>query len=281
MDRIITSGVNRRTFLVGSIGTAAALGLSSRPGVASAAPTFKVYNAVRARPDLSAYGVPKRTMIYQNALVVNGTGDETLVKNTIQTNMTAGVTQACLDIEAWPLDSLPDADFAVNAAKYNEVAGWVKEVSPSFRLGWYGILPRRDYWSVIQGTTAAWYADNARRQVIADHVDDVYPSLYTFYTDQTGWVNYANANLTQAGIYNRPGYAIIWPKYHPSAPADIRGTFIARDYWRLQLETVLAHQQSAGSAIVGVAIWNDDSTWDPTADWWLETIDFVNDHNLG
>ncbi|MDX2968629.1 hypothetical protein [Kribbella solani] len=281
MDNIVTSGVNRRTFLAGSVGTLAALGLASQPSVASATPTFKVYNAVRARPDLSAYGVPKRTMIYQNALLVGDNADQSLVQSTIQTNLNAGVTQACLDIEAWPLDGLSDADFAVNAAKYNQVADWAKAVNPSFRVGWYGILPRRDYWSVIQGNTAGWYADNARRQGIADHVDDVYPSLYTFYTDQAGWVNYANANMTQAGIYNRPGYAIIWPKYHPSAPVDIRGTFIARDYWRLQLETILAHGLSAGSAIAGVAIWNDDSTWDPTAGWWLETIDFVNAHNLG
>jgi len=272
--------LTRRNVLLGAVaaGSLATIG-STAPTARADPPPFTVFGAVASWPDLTAYGVRRLPMAYQSSLITSGLPDETKVRSAIGAQADLGVSRVCLDIEAWPVDNVSDPDFAVSAGKFNQVMTWAHDEEPGLRLGWYGLLPRRDYWSPVLGNTAGWYADNARRDVIADEVDDLYPSIYTFYTDQTGWVTYANANMDQAGIYGKPGYVFLWPKYHPSAPVDIRGTYLAAAYWRLQLETVLAHHQSTGSTIQGLVIW-DDSPWDASADWWAETQAFLSDHGL-
>src|SRR5205085_1032044 len=68
---------------------------------------------------------------------------------------------------------------------------------------------------------------------LAETVDAVFPSLYTFYRreDSDGWVTYAKANLEQARRYQKPIYAFLCPRY--------QNTFqdIEADFWRLQLQT--------------------------------------------
>ena len=32
--------------------------------------------------------------------------------------------------------------------------------------------------------------------------------------------------MDQAAIYGKPGYVFLWPKFHPSAPDDIRDTYL-------------------------------------------------------
>ncbi|MFW6599124.1 hypothetical protein ACQBAU_01440 [Propionibacteriaceae bacterium Y2011] len=274
-----SGGLSRRSLLAGAAVTTG-VALAGLPVRAHADPaSFTVLEAGTSWPDLSSYGVANQPMVYQSSLITAGEPDETKVRSAVSTKAAEGVTQLCLDIELWELNNLPQAEFEANAARYNQVMEWAHDEVPTMDLGWYRMLPRRDYWSPVTGDTAGWYADNARRQGMAAEVDSLYPSIYTFYANQTGWVTYAEANMDQACIYAKPAYVFLDPRYQASGPEDIRNTFIPRDYWRLQLETVYAHRQSSGSWIRGVVIW-DSSAWDPNQGWWLETQDFMSDHGL-
>ena len=107
----------------------------------------------------------------------------------------------------------------------------------------------------------SWKDRNKFFASLANHVDVVFPSLYTFYNDQAGWEQYATANIAEARKYNKPVYAFIWPQYHGSN-ATIGGQHIAGDYWRKQLETV--YQYADGVVIWAGWGWQND--WDVVAD---------------
>ena len=103
----------------------------------------------------------------------------------------------------------------------------------------------------------------------APHVDAIFPSLYTFYEDQNGWETYARETLQAARQFNKPVYAFIWPKYHPSNKT-LKGQYIPRECWRLELNTCRKYCD-------GVVIWNHEpeKNWDPAAPWWQETLAFL------
>jgi hypothetical protein len=114
------------------------------------------------------------------------------------------------------------------------------------------------------------------------YVDAIYPSLYTFYPDQDGWLKYALANISEARRYGKPVYVFLWPQYHESDPA-VAWRFIPADYWRLELET--AKQYADGIVIWGGWQYSGKRLnwlleWDDTAPWWIETQDFMADHGL-
>jgi len=70
------------------------------------------------------------------------------------------------------------------------------------QVGFYSDLPVRDYWRAIGNRDGAkyksWQQENDTLSDLAEHVDVVFPSLYTFYEDTAGWVRYAQANLAEA-----------------------------------------------------------------------------------
>lgn len=188
---------------------------------------------------------------------------------------------AVIDIEVWPLkgDSSTIRD---SVAKYLAVLNWFHNTAPNLLLGYYGSPPIRDYWRAVKGEGTKeyleWQMENDRLKVLADSVDVLFPSLYTFYEDQRGWLQYAKAQIQEARRYakNKPIYVFIWPQYHDSNRL-LGGHYLPADYWRLELETV--RQLADGAVIWGG--WdlkaNRPAEWDDKALWWQVTKEFAKD----
>lgn len=200
------------------------------------------------------------------------------------------------DIEHWPLDirkAVPVvADDDISGAsekavktsmqKMIHIINCSKKANPALKYGYYGCVPLRDYWSPVKNDPEMlkqWKKANDYLKPLAEAVDVICPSLYTFYPDRKAWVKYAKANIAEAKRLSagKPIYAYLWPKYHTSSNKKDKKRFIDGDFWRLQLETVY------NSGIDGIIIWdstrvvNDpkDSIWDPNRAWWQETVSFL------
>lgn len=182
-----------------------------------------------------------------------------------------------LDVEHLPTRFQNSVDRNIDSIqKMASIADWVHSEKPHVRIGYYGELPQREYWN----RTDEWRERNTLFNYLAQHVDVVFPSLYTFYPDRFGWVNYAIENLKEARKYNKPVYAFIRPVYHEST--ENAGLLIPGDYWRLQLETIYQHAD-------GIVIWArfQNAGWpyvtsptDPN-NWWYQTLDFMHEKRIG
>lgn len=184
-------------------------------------------------------------------------------------------TMTCLDVEHFATDTRKATDAEVEASldMLGQIADWFREGNPHVRLGYYTLMPRRDYWNAKRGRNLiAWAKANARfrygRNVrgrfeaegLADKVDVLFPSLYTFYEDRAGWLAYAKANIREARRYQKQVYPFIWPQYHDSNKT-LRGQYIPADYWRMIVETCL--ELADGLVVWGgwQQQWSDDAPW--------------------
>ena len=183
-----------------------------------------------------------------------------------------------LDIERWPLKGDAQA-VKTSVSKLLTVLSWIKGELPHATIGTYGTVPLPDYWRAIRGQTntefQAWQQDNDRLDELLLHMDALYPSIYTFYTDRQGWVAYAIAQIKEARrkANGRPVYAFLWPQYHESNHL-IGLKPIEPDYWELQLNTVYQHAD-------GIVIWggwgqDGPELWNEDAPWWQVTKRFMN-----
>lgn len=241
--------------------------------------TFVVFDGTlyKQKPDLSQYGVRPITILYENRFWPSGETTTTLpqegIVRALATEVASSLSPVVIDIERWPVTgSLSLVESSVT--KYRTVLRWFREAAPSLRLGYYGTIPVPDYWRAIQGTTSAefkaWQQDNDRLSLIAQDVDVLFPSIYTFYADRQGWVTYAIAQISEARrkASGKPVYAFIWPQYHESNTL-LGGQFLDADYWELELLTVRQYAD-------GIVIWGGWGTsgpqvWDEDARWWQVT----------
>jgi hypothetical protein len=178
-----------------------------------------------------------------------------------------------IDVEHWDLNRLPADAVQRNVERYVALLDAFRAQLPTARIGLYGMVPIRNYWTPVRGNAgelSAWRAENERLKPIAEAADVIFPSLYTFYEDRDGWVEYAKANIAEAKQYGRPVYPFVWPQYHKSwKPID-------GDFWRLQLETVF-------NSADGMVIWTPARgrpRWNPEAAWWQETVQFLKTAGL-
>lgn len=240
---------------------------------------FLVFDATlfKQKPDLTRYGLRSVSMVFKYQMWPKGLDgsslpDRNLVREVaVQARKSTGV--AILDIEHWPLTGDP-AVVEDSISKYATLIQWFKEAAPSVRVGYYGVAPLRDYWKSIQPMDSpqyiAWQKSNDRVASIAQLADILFPSVYTFYEDQDAWSKYAIQQIREARRYDRgkPVYVFLWPQYHP-ANKNLAGTYLASDYWRMELEIARKYAD-------GVVIWGGyTETWDETAPWWLETKKFL------
>jgi hypothetical protein len=184
-----------------------------------------------------------------------------------------------IDLEQWSMTAAPDV-VASSRQKYIETLDRFHTASSNIKVGLYDVLPGRDYWRAMgpRGGAAyrSWEHQIDVAQPIVAHVDALFPSLYTFYSDQAGWVRYATENLRQARriAAGKPVYCFLWPQYHDSS--DTPFALLSGDYWRLQLDT-------CRKLADGVVIWGGYTTkngftplpWDASAPWWKETVSFA------
>jgi hypothetical protein len=187
-------------------------------GVKEAAATIPVFDSIQliGKPDLAHYGLTHIAVLGHGNLWSEGEDDRILplqskVLSSVRTAIDAGNTIICLDIEHWETVGTPEA---VNATitKLATIAGWAKAAYPEVRLGYYGLLPRRDYWRAIKSTSSVeyreWQSENDMLAPLIDSVDVLFPSVYQFYADVPNWIVYAKAQVSEARRYGaKPVYA--------------------------------------------------------------------------
>ena len=177
-----------------------------------------------------------------------------------------------IDIESLDLHRANPA-MPRNLARLAAIAQQFRATAHGHPIGYYGLLPLADYWRAIDvppGGAADWQGDNTAAAPLERRVEIIFPSLYTYYRDQAGWVRQAKAMICEARrISGKPVYAFVWPEFHDST-ADA-GREIPADYWTLELETLHGIAD-------GVVIWggydlqaNHARPWDENAAWWQAT----------
>lgn len=249
-----------------------------------------VRNATRFKntPDLSSYGFKSIVVAYENSLWPSG-GDKSqpdtafIANNYIPKIRNAKPDVVVIDIEApgWLFTAtMTAAEVTASINKFKKVLEVFRRELPNTKLGLYWVLPERNWLAAcgdpkkIASRTASWHERNLRLQPLADAVDIVFPSLYTFYEDAASvacWPTYAEKNIAEARIYGKPVWVFLWMKYHTTS------NWIPATQWRTQLETV-------GAKADGMVIWSrasDGDSWSFTAPWWVETAAFLSRSTAG
>jgi hypothetical protein len=241
---------------------------------------FVVFDATlyKAKPSTEQTGMKPITVFYQASMWPRNSGDPQSVPNAdvvkalaLQASQSTGI--AVVDIEQWQLTG-DSATIEQSVDKYQETLQMFQQAAPSLQLGYYSIAPIRDYWSPIDGSKSpkylAWQQQNNAVAPIGRQASALFPSAYTFYTDQAGWQKYAIAQVAEARRIapGKPVYLFLWPQYDDGKGAQ-GGDYLPDAYWQMELETAKKYAD-------GVVIWGGwTQTWDSNASWWLETQRFM------
>jgi hypothetical protein len=256
--------------------------------------TFDLYDSLlfAGKPDLSPYGLKRSRTIYEQELWPakrSATPSEVTVRSKARAVLADGVTAVVpiiLDVEQYSVDVRldishinPDTSTVdANILKLEQIIGWFKNEAPTLEVGFYDVaapvtgLPVSGQHPANDTELAIWKMANSYLIPFVTHVDALYPSLYTFYTDPAKWVALAQRYISEAKRIGggKPVRPFIWPQYHDVMRRPLAGTYIDYDYWMLQLRTI----KDAGAS--GIVFWGGYQTqWDDTQDWWRATLDFV------
>lgn len=241
------------------------------------------------KPDLSRYGIRPINILYVSKIWPKWSGgvgpnelpDEAHVRRLARAAKQKGQVLV-LDIEHWRLHG-DDGFVASNVAKYITVLQWFKQEEPSLRVGYFGMLPIEDYdrsRSNIAFKYRAWQKENDRLAPLARFVDVIFPSIYTYNSNEQEWVKFARENIKEARRYGKPVYVFLWPQYSEQNKV-LAHQYLSSSFWKLQLETVRQYAD-------GVVIWGgwDSSKWGPAdwdgqAGWWQATEKFMTSVYIG
>lgn len=247
-------------------------------------PNFVARDATRFRedPNLAKYGLKNIIVAYEASLWPSGASRTQPNTSYIATSYIPKVRNLnpdviVIDIETWPLKAgMTASEITANITKFKKVIAVFRRELPKTKIGLYLVMPERNWLAPcgdpakIASRTKSWHERNLKLKPLADAVDIIFPSLYTFYSDPTCWNKYAAANIKEARIYGKPVWAFLWMKVHTTG-ANITSTF-----WRQQLDTVYGLAD-------GLVIWSMASStdkWSYTAPWWIQTADFLRDKKL-
>jgi hypothetical protein len=250
-------------------------------------PNFAARDATRFKedPDLSKFGLKNITVAYESSLWPSGAShtqpDTTYIANSYIPKIRASNPDVVvIDIESWPFTSAMTAtEITANITKFKKVISVFRRELPTAKIGFYLIMPERNWLAPcgdpkkVLARTNAWHLRNMKLQPLADAVDIIFPSIYTFYEDaksQACWPTYAAANISEAKSYGKPVWAFLWMKYHTT------GNWIPATFWRQQLETT--YEKADGFAIWSMASASDP--WSYTSPWWVETASFLKAKGL-
>jgi hypothetical protein len=265
---------------VGAIGI-----LASMPAKAA---DFVARDATRyaENPNLAPYGIKDIIVAYESSLWPSG-ADKTYpnlnhIRNVyIPKIKSKNPDVVIIDIEQYKFKATTTAaEWTANLNKLLSVVSVFRQEMPNVKIGYYLILPERNWLAPcgdpkkVASRTASWHDRNMRLKPLADAVDVIVPSLYTFYIDTKSiacWPKYAEANIAEARSFGKPVWAFIWPKLQTNY-----NVWLPQSLWRTELETVYAKAD-------GMVIWSraqSTDKWSWTAPWWVETADFMKDKGL-
>lgn len=237
---------------------------------------FVVFDALlyKGKPDLSSLGMRPISVLYTYAMWPNGADIEEINAPKLRKGVEAVADQKApivLDIEHWKVRRVPPPEVKASIAKYLEALAIARSAAPRAKIGYYGLVPDRDYWAIVKpgsGELREWNRVNRELRPIAKEVDILFPSIYAFYDNPKGWETYAREMLRQARRYKKPVCPFVWPQYH-SSNAELAGTTIPSKFWARQLTICKRYAD-------GVVIWGGHKKeWDENAPWWIATKTFL------
>ena len=234
--------------------------------------------------DLSGCGFKPIRMVYSGELWRDRDWDKPdldfIEEKLIPKLQSEGADRVVLDVEHWEAD---EVDMPVSILEH------IRKRLPGVRLGYYSLVPVRDYWAFQpgkEGRKIAYGQQTQKWQKLADAVDDLYPSLYVFYDDNDGWMRMADGVLAAGKAIGKPMYPFLWPQYHDQGKKK-RLQLIDGDFWLQQLDKV------KDSGCDGLVLWGSLAPggrtpegkiarmpWDPSSPWWLQTQAFAKSLGL-
>ena len=169
-----------------------------------------------------------------------------------------------IDIENWPILRVSREERKASISKLIRVAEIAREKLPNSKFGFYGIPPGITYWPLVDHRPTEysdWISANEDMMALAEKVDVIMPSLYTFYKDEKGWLTYAKATIDACKKFNKPIYPFLWFEYHDSNFL-LRNHEIDTDYWNMQLQFCYDNCN-------GLILWGGSQrNWSESAAWW-------------
>src|SRR5439155_7650989 len=227
--------VSRRSLLAGIAGASL---LAKSPNAKAARlllgehDKFGLYDALffTGKPDLASYGFKRSRIVYESELWPpkrSATPNEAAVRSKANAVMAEGVTAAVpvmLDVEQYSVDIRLDASHInpetstvdANILKLEQIIGWFKDEAPTLEVGFYGVAPVSGPPSMGVNNTEPAMCKVASSYLIpfVTHVDALYPSLYTSYTDPAKWVSVAQRDISEAKRIGagKPVRPFIWPQ---------------------------------------------------------------------
>ncbi len=237
------------------------------------------------KPDCSVYGIVPISLIYPDRFGppnwynhANGPLPDMASVQAVAREAQLKGYPVSLDIEHWELQGTTTT-VQSSLTKYMTVLQWFQAAAPGLPVGYYGPPPIIDYGRALRTPSdplyLSWMAENDQILPLANRVNLLFPSIYTFSADQVKWKKYAIAQVSEARRLapGKPVYVYLWPQYHESAtPVSLVHTYLPADYWLLQLETARQYAD-------GIVLWGNASPWVDNLPWWQVMKDFMKSLN--
>lgn len=187
----------------------------------------------------------------------------------------------CLDLEGIGTSSWDDDVVNYGIEKLSHVADVIHAENPTVQLGFFNTLPSVELWygAYLSGpgsnADVRWREVNQRLDELAQHVDIIFPELYSMYDRADDWVAASTLMLQEARRYGKPVIPFVspaFPAYVEDHPELVYKNLPA-DYYRSVLDLVT---KNADSAVIWGG-WNGSASepWDGSASWVQTTRDFT------
>jgi len=234
---------------------------------------FPVFDALlqKGKPNLSHQGLVRMSWvagIWRPGMPKDSVDERGVAAALDQLPAEAGTLY--IDVENWPLLGVSDSVRSQSVDNYIRTAEIIRCHKPAIKFGFYGIAPACVYWPITRQDRqqlADWRAANRALRPLAEWVDYVLPSLYTFYDDHSGWRQFATATLEEARQYGKPVYPFLWYEYF-DGNLLLRGKQVNSADWRDEL--ALCREQADGIVLWG----GSERNWSESADWWQAVLQF-------
>lgn len=244
--------------------------------------SFVVFDGTRFRnkPEMTQYGFTPVEVIYSGRIWENHPDqgpwelpDKDLVSKWARRGREVNEL-VILNVEHWPIKDSEETVRQRSMESYMQVYDMFKQAQPGIKIGYYDTVPRKNWFaSVSQRILDRWRSHNDFLTPLAQKVDALFPSLYTYEKDQQYWVKSARMQLQESRRISgdKPVYAFLWPQYYATRHPELKDEYIDADFWRLQLETARRYAD-------GVVIWFPYRTdWEAAVQgpWWEVTKEFL------
>lgn len=228
---------------------------------------FKMFNAILFdhTPDLSAYGLHKINIIYEDSLMryyssIQKDRNMKLIDTTKFIRAAQKVKEepnvpVCLDIESWQMNTSPWRSRSM--PKYQDAINYFRQLVPNNKM-------------------ISYFGYNINPDGV------VFPSFYTINNDRAAWKKNLIHVITQIRekYPNVKIYAFLWPQYNPEPQYGLSFSILPADYWRFELETTYKYAD-------GIVVWthyrdqsNKRITFDYKMPWFQQTLAFIREHNI-